>query len=1460
MTDPDVRHDELSPEKRALAAVRQMRTKLEHLERERTEPIAIVGMACRFPGGAASPAAFWRLLRDGVDAVSVVPATRWNAGAFYDPDPTTPGKMTTRSGGFLDHIALFDREFFGMSPREVAHMDPQQRLLLEVTWEALDDAGSPACRLAGTRAGIFIGVSTADYFYRDLADVDPYTLTGGAHSMFVGRLSYLLDAHGPSVAVDTACSSSLVAVHMACQSLRSGESTLALAGGVNVILLPQITIGFSKGGFMAPDGRCKAFDAGADGYGRGEGCGVVVLKRLSAALADGDRIWALIRGSAVNHGGRAAGITAPNGPAQQAVIRQALDNAGVTPEQIAYVEAHGTGTPLGDPIELNALIELMGRPAPGAPPCAVGSVKSNIGHLEAAAGVAGLMKLVLALEQEGIPPQIHFRELNPHVSLDGTRLVIPRELLPWAAGGVRRLGAVSSFGFAGTNAHVVVEEAPRPAPDSARAPTRTYLLPLSARTAEGLRQLAADYAAFLGDGSASQLPDVCYTAAVRRAHYGYRLAVVGDSNAAMARGLAEFGREGGRSQAAPAAAPPVRRPKVAFVFSGQGPDLAAAGRELDECEPVFRHALRGCDALFRKLAGWSVLGELVAPKSASRLDDTEIAQPVIFSLEVALVALLRSWGVVPDAVAGHSVGEVAAAHVGGALSLEDAARLVFHRGCTMQPAKDKGQMAVVELAGGEAEEIVGTKGGRLSVAAVNAPRSVVLSGDADALDEVLEELSQRGVSYRRLGLRYAFHSPQVEPAIPAFLEAVAALAPRECAVPFVSTVTGSVFPSALGTDYWGRNMRQPVRLAAAIKTLVEDGYAAFLDIGPGAALTASIGDTVRACGSGAPVLPVLRRNRGERATALKAVAALYGLGYPIEWAGLHPNGGRCTSLPTYPWRRGHYWSRAADSDRCAESTGRAPLRPGPTTEEAIAQTACPATTAPASPMIGGSSMTGNVDCLLQFYSAASRVNDDVRYLHWAPFLEVVPGFSWLEVFLGASANEEHDRLVLAAQERLRELTFRGLDFASMGRVLDIGCGYGSDLLALARRHPHLRLHGYNISPEQIAVAHRRLEAAGVQGRVTLFNRDSAADEFPDRYDLVLSFQVLHHIKDKAAVLGNIGRHLTNGGFFVLSEIVGNGPAPIEDPESTAFFAPKEDWAHHLANNRLRVVECVNASREIANFLHDPTFEARVAQIEASLPEGVKGHVYGPHLLGKLLRKKLTQYLVLRVQKDEYLSRDIIARLNHDRLAAPIGYAAALVGQTVEAEPHPVSTGSDVSPTAPAPEEGLTRARLLAAPPAERLGLLKRYFHEHVATALELSPADLDPEQPLVNLGLDSLTTLELRNRVQGDLEVALPIAAILEGASVAQLAARVLEGVNNPDASGAPGTEAGIGVPEGKERGPAHGEDHQALAENVAQLADEQVDALLRSLLQEETNRTADGGANRDEGGARVEALDTAAK
>ena len=890
------------------------------------EPIAVIGLGCRFPG-ADGPDAFWRLLRDGVDAVGEVPAERWDADALYDADGA-PGKMTTRWGAFLDGVDRFDPHFFGISPREAARMDPQQRLLLEVAWEALEHAGLPAGRLAGSQTGVFVGISSYDYSrlqFSDPGQIDAYAGTGNAHSVAANRLSYLLDLRGPSLAVDTACSSSLVATHLAVQSLRNGESEVALAGGVNLLLSPELTVAFSQARMMAADGRCKTFDASADGYVRGEGAGVVVLKRLSDALRDGDNVLAVLRGSAVNQDGRSNGLTAPHGPSQQAVIRRALADAGVSPAELSYVEAHGTGTPLGDPIEVQSLRAVLdGDEAPEQ--CFLGSVKTNIGHLEAAAGVAGLIKVVLALHHEQLPPHLHFQELNPYISLDGSPLQIVSEGRLWPRDGRPRVAGVSSFGFGGTNAHLIIsdwalevdeEEAAR-APAGAEdvvAADAVQLLPISAKSEGALYALAGRYATFLQENGDVPLADVCYTAATGRDHFEHRAAFTAADRESLLAKLGRWAdRSGGGSDRLPSG-------PVAFLFTGQGaqyPDMAA---RLYEGEPVFRAALDRCAELLRPYLErplLSVLFNLFNKDQEERtphlLDETAYTQPALFAVEYALAELWQSWGIEPDVVLGHSVGEYVAACVAGVFSLEDGLRLIAARGRLMQELPRSGAMAVIFASEERVVAALQPYAGRANIAAVNGPENVTISGAAGDVKSVVRELEAQGFEARSLTVSHAFHSPLMEPILEPFAAIARTVTFHRPRLPLVSNVSGRLFAEGEtpDADYWREHVRRPVRFADGMNALAEAGVSIFLEVGPQPHLLGMGRRTLS--GVQALWLPSLRRQRADDEVLRESLGALYEAGVDVDWkstfAGRRRNK---VYLPTYPFERERYWLEVTPS-------------------------------------------------------------------------------------------------------------------------------------------------------------------------------------------------------------------------------------------------------------------------------------------------------------------------------------------------------------------------------------------------------------------------------------------------------------------------------------------------------------------------------------------------------------------
>jgi acyl transferase domain-containing protein/acyl-CoA synthetase (AMP-forming)/AMP-acid ligase II/Zn-dependent alcohol dehydrogenase/NADP-dependent 3-hydroxy acid dehydrogenase YdfG/acyl carrier protein len=881
-----------------------------------SEPIAVVGLSCRFPG-APDAAAFRELLRSGGDAVREVPPDRWDVDALYDPEPGADGKMNSRWLAHLDGIDQFDPHFFGISPREAAAMDPQQRLLLEVVWGALEDGAIAPERLRGSRTGVFVGIGGMDYPQRQAARpryreaLDAYSGTGNAHSVAANRLSFLLDLRGPSFAVDTACSSSLVAAHLACQSLKRGESDVGIAAGVNVIITPDTSIAFAHARMLASDGRCKTFDAQADGYVRGEGCGAVVLKRLSDALRDGDRIHALIAGSAVNQDGQTNGLTAPSSRAQQEVMACASHEAGVDPGRLTLFEAHGTGTPLGDPIEVESIARFMGTSTAPAGPCWLGSVKANIGHLECASGMAGLIKVILALEHGEVYPQIHLTKLNPRISLDSTRLRIPRELQHWEAAAGPRLAGLNSFGFGGTNAHLIVEEAPPPAPTPPRIERPRHLLVLSGRDEQALAELASRYADALPADDAEALADVCFTAQVGRAHFEERAAVVGATSGEIRQKLAHLA-QGRPTRIAVGRARPRPRPKVGFLFTGQGAQYPGMGRALYELEPVFRAAVDQCAALADPYLERPLLSVLYgAHAEDGSIDRTANTQPAVFAVDYALAELWRSWGVEPAVVCGHSLGEYAAACVAGVFGLEDAMRLIAERARLMQALPAGGAMAVVIADESTVAAAVATQTD-VAIAAVNGPENYALSGPAPALAEVLA-CFEEGVVTHALNVSHAMHSPLVEPMLDDFERCASGLSFEAPRIPLVSNLTGRLFAPGEAPDalYWRSHLRRTVDFAGGIAAMAEAGCSVYIEVGPHPTLLG----LARLClpREGQAWLPSLRRGEVGHDVLLHSLGEAYVHGVEIDWEAHHRRFHRHrVSVPAYPFQRTRHWFRGED--------------------------------------------------------------------------------------------------------------------------------------------------------------------------------------------------------------------------------------------------------------------------------------------------------------------------------------------------------------------------------------------------------------------------------------------------------------------------------------------------------------------------------------------------------------------
>ncbi|MEV7561055.1 type I polyketide synthase, partial [Streptomyces sp. NPDC089795] len=908
----------------ALPAIRALQKRAADLEAKQSEPIAVVSMACRLPGGIDSPEAFWDLLASGGDAVGGLP-DRWSGLDLYDPDPEAVGKTYSQNGGFLDGVQDFDAGFFGISPREALSMDPQQRLVLEASWEALERAGIRPDALMESRTGVYLGTMSSDYGHlgRDLDALDGYVSTGKASSVVSGRVSYTLGLQGPAVTVDTACSSSLVALHLAVQALRQGECELALAGGVTIMSAPSLFVEFSRLKGMAADGRCKSFSALADGAGWSDGVGILVLKRLSAAQRDGDPVLAVIRGSAVNQDGRSQGLTAPNGPSQQRVIQDALEAARLTPADVDAVEAHGTGTALGDPIEAGALAEVFGPGRKPGQPVYLGSSKSNIGHAQAAAGVIGVIKMVLALEHGLLPKTLHADEPTPLIEWERSGLELLNEARPWERGAERtRRAGVSSFGLSGTNAHVVLEEAPKAASgEPVERPSGPVPVVVSGRDEGALREQAANWASWLDGRAGVPVADVAVTAARHRSHFESRASVVAGDSAGLVEALRALAE--GRSHDAVVTGSAARRGKVVFVYPGQGSQWVGMGRELLAENDTFRRAVDACDVALRPFTGWSVREVLAgAEGDHPSFDRVDVVQPALFAMGVGLSAVWRSLGVEPAAVVGHSQGEVVAAVVSGALSLEQGAQIVAQRSRAVLACAGQGGMALIERPVAEVEEFVAPYGDALSIAAVNTAGSTVISGRADAIAAIVADLSERDVYARRINVDYASHNAQMDPLLPALAEGFEGIVPRSSDLAFYSTVTGRVADGAeLDGGYWCRNLREPVRFDRALERLLGDGHGVFVEISAHPVLSMPLTDG--SAEHGGIVVGSLARNHGEPAQLLRNLGLLHVQGHTLDWnrvLGTTTTTGtqNLVPLPTYAFQRERYW---LESDERAGDAG-----------------------------------------------------------------------------------------------------------------------------------------------------------------------------------------------------------------------------------------------------------------------------------------------------------------------------------------------------------------------------------------------------------------------------------------------------------------------------------------------------------------------------------------------------------
>jgi acyl transferase domain-containing protein/SAM-dependent methyltransferase len=1471
--------DQLTPMKRAILEIRELRARLREIEQMRTEPIAIVGAGLRLPGGVHDLESYWDLLRYGRDAVAEIPPARWDVDQWYDADPATPGKMYTRHGGFLDQVDEFSPSFFGINRREAESLDPQQRLLLEVTWEALEHAGQSPDRLSGSRTGVFVGVSNSDYIRmlsHDPEHIDVYFATGNAPSVAAGRIAYLLGLQGPAVAVDTACSSSLTAVHLACQSLRSRESDLALAGGVNLILSPEINVNFSKSQMMAVDGRCKTFDARADGYVRGEGCGVVVLKRLSDALANRDRILALVRGSAINQDGRSNGLTAPNGPSQVSVIRRALADAGVSPKHVGYVETHGTGTSLGDPIEVQALGEALCQGRPADQPLLLGAVKTNIGHLEAAAGVAGLLKAVLALRHCEIPRNLHFETPNPLIPWERFPLAVPTTHQPWPAGAAGRIASVSAFGFSGTNTHLVLAAAPDSAHEVSGPERPLHILPLSAKSDTALRALVQCYQHKLSPGGsaakAAQLPDLCFTAAAGRSHFEYRLAVIGSSTGELDARLAAFaagtelpGMVHGRS-ARPAP------PSIAFLFTGHGAQYVEMGRQLFETQPTFRAVLERCDAELRPILGRSLLDILYPPDGDGLLlEQMAYAQPALFALQYAISELWRSWGVEPTVVVGHSIGEYAAACVAGLFSLEDGLKLTAARGRLLQSIPRQGVMAAVFADEDLVNAAISRHGGQVTIAAINARDNTVISGPATAVNVVQADLESLGIEVRRLRIAQASHSPLVDPVVDELVRAAADVTFHRPRIALVSSMTGQLVTDreAGRPEYWGQHLRQPVRFSDACRTVLAQRCEVFVEIGPHPVL---IGMVQRSRDEDRGIwVPSLRRGRADWDQLLESVGTLYVGGASFDWEGFDKDySRRRTSLPTYPWERQRYWADwivgagqpragvtgddwAAAATAGARQADVAPLDLSVDRFEAIwtrLDRLASAYVVEALRQCGLFSREGDslsldeamAQCHIgptyrslierwfgQLVEDGLVVRDGARYrclqsLPALPLADLEHGA--VEVLIDAPQVMDWVRrcgrslaaVVSGVESPLDTLfpsgSYETVDFiyhqwslaryfngivrsavegvgsrrngSERLRIFEIGAGTGGTTAALLPALSDRRAvyQFTDVSDFFLARARARFAAHGFF-QYGLFDIERAPAEqgyATGSYDVVVAANVVHAARDLDAALAHARDLLKPGGLLILYETTSH---PRWMDVTTGLI---EGWQRFedawRGDHPLLTVERWQAALRAAGF------DATLALPGPDSPAAILG-----------------QHVIL--------ARNPLTVGDRPRASAPSSVVVMPQVERAAAEPAVELALPKVSDL---------RRRLAESPPDERHKLLVTVTRTQVTQTLRLDPRQpVDRHRGLMDLGIDSLMAVELRDRLTRTLglERKLPATLIFDFPTIEAIASYLGRSLATPQAQPA--------MPHGANGGPASPRPEHT---DVGSLTDDEVEALLLAKLE----------------------------
>lgn len=1300
------------------------------------EPIALVGIGCTLPGKVHGLDDMAIALREGRDCVEEIPSSRWDVDQFYDPDPLAPGKTYIRHGGFVDDVDRFDAAFFGISDAEAVRMDPQHRLLLQTVWHTLEHAGQDPGELRGTDTGVFLALMNSNNYsllkheIEGLKGVTAYDAMSDANSISAGRIAHFLDLKGPCFAVDTACSGSLVALHLARQSILTGECDSAVVAGVNLILNPDVHVAFCKLGLFSRSGQCRAFDAKADGYVRSEGCVAVLLRRQSLAEERGDPILATVVGTAINHDGHTPALTAPNGRTQEQVMRAALARTGVDPAQVDYVEAHGTGTPVGDPIEMGAIASAYARSRTADRPLYVGSAKSNFGHTESAAGLLGVAKAALSLHRETIYPSLHLDRLNPEIDLDGASVEVPTESVPWPRTDVPRLAAVNSFGYSGTNAHAILREAPRPTPGTGTAkPRPAELLVLSAKSPASLDGLAERWAEYLSRTDRETLPAAVFTAAAGRATHRHRLAVTGRGGIEIANDLRLWRTR--RTPPSVTCGHPAKPAKTAFVFTGQGAQYPRMARELYDSEPAFAAAIDQCAELIDAelpVPLWKILFEEQSPAA---LDDTRLAQPALFAVEYALATLLRSWGVVPDAVVGHSIGEVVAACVAGLLSLEDAARFSAVRGRLMGELPRGGVMLAVAAA---PETVRGWLSGReadVSVAAVNGPRAVVVSGRAEAVDEVARLAEAEGSRTTRLRTSYAFHSPLMDPVLAELEKAAAGLRTTAPAVPVFSNVTGAALTGTEGPEYWSRQVRRPVQFHDGMRAVAALGCTVVVEIGPHPALRSYVPEAFG--DAGVTVIPTLRRDRRDVRNLLTAAGALFTAGAAVDLPALYqgPRHRRTSSAPQYPFRKDRYWLTPAPNAGHGEAADAAPRRqepsdaPAAVSRQAVGQTVHRHDLRPGTPWadhrILGSTVfpaTGYLELAVDAYASAGS--------HASAPVELTD-VDFLRPLVLAPAKPSTVRVCLESEGPSTGGRFR---FTVAG-----GDGDGRSSYCHGKVGPAVRRNGAGTPPERLRAA---MPTALPPGRLYGLLRE-------DGMEYGASFSTVREL------------WLDEAGGQALGRITA-APDGASRVSHAHRFATMLDGCLHLS---------AAAAREgAARGAHVPVGIGRLV-LHGPLPDQIWGHIrLRPNTNGTAFTAEL------RVLDDAGTLLAHLDDIEFRRIASLTDPSAVL--------PAPV----DDRPRESGDSRRELRERIEPLPGGERRQAVIGWLTDEItdtlgrmSTELEIDLHDLDPSLALLEIGLDSLSITELQRRIQEKLDFRFKAMEALEYQSIEELAEYLLQRV-----------------------------------------------------------------------------------